>query len=104
MPPLVGELEEQCAARGVLGVLGGAGAVVGVLSTTGRSTADQNNATLLSFADPSGVVATWNVNGALDLTNPFFQELGINGRTCFSCHRPEQGWTITPRSVQLRFE
>jgi len=30
VPPLVGELEEQCAARGVLGVLGGANAVVGV--------------------------------------------------------------------------
>jgi hypothetical protein len=29
-PPLVGELEEQCAARGVLSVLGRAGAVVGV--------------------------------------------------------------------------
>src|SRR5262245_34474226 len=30
MPPLVGELEEQCAARGVVGLLGRASAVVGV--------------------------------------------------------------------------
>jgi hypothetical protein len=30
VPPLVGELEEQCAARGVLSVLGRASAVVGV--------------------------------------------------------------------------
>jgi cytochrome c peroxidase len=78
-------------------------AVVGVLWGAGRSTADQDDPNLLSFADPSGVVRTLNVNGALDLANPFFQELGVNGRTCFSCHRPAQGWTITPRSVQLRF-
>src|SRR5262245_11676461 len=30
MPPLVGDLEEQCAARGVVGLLGRASAVVGV--------------------------------------------------------------------------
>ena len=28
--------------------------------------------------------------------NPFFAELGTNGRVCFTCHRPAQGWTITP--------
>ena len=38
------------------------------------------------------------------MDNPFFKALGTNGRRCFSCHRPAQGWTITPESVQERFK
>jgi len=30
-------------------------------------------------------------------------ELGTNGRSCFTCHRIDQGWTITPAGVQARF-
>jgi hypothetical protein len=52
----------------------------------------------------AGSVRTINLNGAVDLNNPFFQELGTNDRTCFSCHRPAEGWSITPESVQHRFE
>ena len=47
---------------------------------------------------------TVNINGPLDLDNPFFKALGTNGRSCLSCHRPAQGWTITPESVQERFK
>jgi cytochrome c peroxidase len=43
--------------------------------------------------------------GALiDPTNPFFQSLGQNGRSCSSCHVPEAGMTITPEVVRDRFE
>jgi cytochrome c peroxidase len=43
--------------------------------------------------------------GALiDPTNPFFQSLGQNGRSCSSCHVPEAGMTITPEFVRDRFE
>src|SRR5262249_14313068 len=41
--------------------------------------------------------------GSFDLDNPFFSDLGTNGRVCFTCHRPDQGWTITPDAVQQRF-
>ena len=34
--------------------------------------------------------------GPLDPSNPFFQSLGTNGRSCVSCHVPSTGWTITP--------
>jgi hypothetical protein len=40
----------------------------------------------------------------MDLNNPFFQDLGTNGRTCFTCHRPAQAWTITPEEIRDRFE
>jgi hypothetical protein len=77
-------------------------AIVGALDR--RAAADGTDPSLLAFHDETGQVRTFDVNGPLDLTNPFFQELGANGRSCFSCHRPAQGWTITPESVRQRFD
>jgi cytochrome c peroxidase len=34
----------------------------------------------------------------------FNDSLGTNGRSCLSCHVEDQGWTITPRGVQARFD
>src|SRR5690349_4324103 len=50
----------------------------------------------LTFSNPAGVHRTVSMDGALDRSNPFFDDLGSNGRSCFSCHRPAQAWTITP--------
>ena len=55
-------------------------------------------------ADASGRVATFQPGGATDTGNAFFQNLGTNGRTCFSCHQPQDGWTISAASVRARFE
>lgn len=55
------------------------------------------------FPNPSGSAVTVNLNGAIDLSNEFFQNLGTNGRSCDSCHRLEEGWSITPAGVQARF-
>src|SRR4029077_12256012 len=41
--------------------------------------------------------------GDLDLENPFFQDMGSNGRRCVTCHQPDHAWTITPARVQARF-
>ncbi len=55
-------------------------------------------------ADPSGVVSTYQPGGAtLTSGNSFFQNLGTNGRTCFTCHQPQDGWTVSAQSVQARF-
>ena len=86
-----------------LAVVVSTGAGAGMLAASGVSTAGETDPHQLVSDDPTGQVRTFNVNGALDLDNPFFKELGTNGRTCFSCHRPAQGWTITPESVQRRF-
>src|SRR5579863_5344552 len=54
--------------------------------------------------DPSGVVGTFQPNGAtITSNNAFFQNLGTNGRTCFTCHQPENGWSVSSASVQARF-
>ncbi len=57
----------------------------------------------LPSIDPTGVISTYSTAGRIDLTNPFFQSLGTNGRSCASCHQPTDAWTITPDHVRARF-
>ncbi len=58
----------------------------------------------LYLPNSSGVLEVLFTDGrTFDLTNPFFQSLGTNGRRCFSCHRPADGWTITPVTIQAVF-
>src|SRR5262245_56863008 len=52
----------------------------------------------------AGLSTTDSSDGRIDLNNPFFQNLGTNGRRCISCHLPTAGWTITPEQVQLTFD
>jgi hypothetical protein len=59
---------------------------------------------LVPTLNDSGFAATFSVTGVVDRTGPFFQSLGVNGRSCSSCHIQGEGWSITPRGVQARFE
>ena len=56
-----------------------------------------------TFPNSSGAHATVSANGSIDRTNPFFQSLGTNGRACVTCHDAGAAWSITPSSVQARF-
>ncbi|HVV44093.1 MAG TPA: hypothetical protein VHC72_02785 [Bryobacteraceae bacterium] len=60
---------------------------------------------MFPFINSSGISATHNTsgNGRIDTTGPFFQSLGTNGRSCFSCHRPDQGWSISADGMKLLF-
>ena len=54
--------------------------------------------------DPSGKIATFQPNGVtLTEFNPFFQNLGTNGRTCFTCHQPQDAWGLSAQHAQDRF-
>lgn len=55
------------------------------------------------FPNSAGFSSTLSSSGQVDLTNPFFQDLGANGRRCVSCHLPSEGWSITPFQVQTIF-
>jgi cytochrome c peroxidase len=80
-------------------------AIAGMSAGVGRpAAAEETDRRALVFEDPAGQVRTFNVNGPLDRANPFFQDLGTNGRTCFSCHRPAQAWTVAPAELRDRFE
>jgi cytochrome c peroxidase len=56
-----------------------------------------------SYLDPSGILTLVNINGRTDKHGAFFQSLGSNGRTCDTCHKPDQAMSITPRDIQQRF-
>ena len=54
--------------------------------------------------DPLGVISTLQSDGTtITSTNAFFQDIGSNGRTCFSCHQPQNGWGISASSVRHTF-
>ncbi|HSR57169.1 MAG TPA: hypothetical protein VLL57_03225, partial [Candidatus Binataceae bacterium] len=54
--------------------------------------------------DSTGELATFQPNGRTKATsNPYFQVLGTNGRSCFTCHQEKTGWTVSAASVQKRF-
>ena len=59
---------------------------------------------LIDTWNSAGVLRSYTLDGIpLDRTNPFFQDLGTNGRSCASCHVPSSGWAIAPAEVQERF-
>ncbi len=56
------------------------------------------------FPNPNGASQTYSTNGGgIDLTGPFFQSMGTNGRTCGSCHQPSDGMSVSAVNVDLRF-
>lgn len=56
------------------------------------------------FLDPSGAFANLNLGGPTDgSTNPFFEDMGTNGRRCVTCHQPSDAWSVTPPHIQARF-
>ena len=56
------------------------------------------------FVDPDGAFATINAGGPTETsTNPFFLNMGTNGRTCVTCHQPSDAFSITPPHLKERF-
>lgn len=57
------------------------------------------------FPNATGLLKTYNLQDKpIDLSGPFFQSLGTNGRSCGSCHRPAQGWSVSADEVRIRFD
>jgi hypothetical protein len=56
------------------------------------------------FPNDSGVSNVYSTTGGIDLTNPFFQSLGTNGRSCGSCHQAGDGMTVSAAHIQQRFD
>jgi len=75
--------------------------MIAFAGTAGAGTSDVD---ALTAADATGMIRTYVASGNLDTSNAFFQSLGTNGRSCFTCHRPETAWSVTPASLQARFK
>jgi len=89
--------------RAITGVTLVAAATVTLIATAFAASDTQRRAGELTFPNPGGVVGTFGMEEE-DAGNPFFQELGTNGRRCVTCHQPAQAWTITPAEIRDRFE
>jgi len=56
------------------------------------------------FLNPNGASQTHSTNsGGIDLTGPFFQSLGTNGRSCGTCHASSNGMSVSATDVELHF-
>lgn len=68
-------------------------------------TSNDSIPTFQEFSDPVGRFANFNAAGPTDIDdNPFFQDLGTNGRRCVTCHQPSDAWTVTPPHIRERFD
>ncbi len=57
-----------------------------------------------SVPDPTGTLVSMTTLDRIDLSGPFFQDLGTNGRRCVTCHLPTASWSTTPRQLRAVFE
>jgi cytochrome c peroxidase len=83
------------------------GGCVDAVDTTDTASLLRNNNFLPNgtpVKNTTGKTATVSTQGAIDLTNEFFADIGTNGRRCVSCHLPTAGWTVTPEQVQQIFD
>lgn len=52
----------------------------------------------------TGILASYQPRGLTKTqSHPFFQNLGSNNRTCFTCHQPQSGWGVSAADVKKRF-
>jgi cytochrome c peroxidase len=75
-----------------------------VLTLSVQADAPSKMPNMLPFDNPTGLAATYSTAGSIDLTNPFFQSFGTNGRACVTCHQPSDAWSVTPAHIRARFE
>ncbi|HKO36480.1 MAG TPA: hypothetical protein VJV21_08375, partial [Pyrinomonadaceae bacterium] len=54
--------------------------------------------------NPGGKAATFSAQCFVNLTGEYFQAQGTNGRSCASCHVPEEAWSINPGTLQHLFD
>lgn len=59
---------------------------------------------LFPLPNGSGILETYNLHDApISLKGTFFQSIGTNGRSCSTCHLPDQGWSVSAADIQRRF-
>jgi cytochrome c peroxidase len=79
------------------------GALLFIVFASSSARADSSHGDALTVEDTTGLLRTFTATGTIDTSGAFFQSLGTNGRTCNTCHRIEDAWTISPTDLQQRF-
>src|SRR5262245_44722839 len=94
-------LAAACRIRNVI-VCGVAFAAMGGFLPAQQSQSSIPN--MAGFRNFAGTVRTFSQSGDFDLNNAFFQSLGTNGRSCATCHQPDDGMSISAAHVQVRLD
>lgn len=74
-----------------------------IVLAAGSVTADIYLPNLFPFFDLTGFSATNSTTGSVDLSGPFFQSLGTNGRSCGTCHVPGNAFALSAANAQFRY-
>lgn len=74
-----------------------------VILGTGTAIADIYLPNLLPFLDLTGFSATNSTSGSIDISSPFFQSLGTNGRSCGTCHLPSNAFGLSAAGAKYRY-
>jgi cytochrome c peroxidase len=58
-----------------------------------------------NFPHPNrdGISTTFSTRGFVDLSGEYFQAQGTNGRSCSTCHTPQDAWSINPDTIGRLF-
>jgi cytochrome c peroxidase len=59
---------------------------------------------LKHFQDKTGAVSTFNTAGHIKESTAFFQSLGTNGRSCATCHQPDQAFSLSAKGAREVYE
>ena len=59
----------------------------------------------MTFGDLTGRISTYQPGGPTTTSNNAFFSSAItnNGRTCFTCHQPQNGWEISPPQIFAQY-
>ena len=92
--------------RSALAIVAGIAALAAALAAGSRAHGQGPQGPIFTVGNESGRARTINVSGApvVATDNPFFADLGANGRRCVTCHQPENNMTVTPAGIRARFD
>ncbi len=86
--------------------VGCAVAIVAITAIIPLARGDQDHGRAFKAKNESGEARTINVAGfpVVAADNPFFLDLGTNGRRCVTCHQPAENMTVSVAGIVERFE
>jgi len=95
--------QSRCAAIGL--ALAVAGATCAAPSVRGQDPGGPQGP-IFTVKNESGAARTINVAGfsVVATDNPFFLDLGVNGRRCVTCHQPANNMSVSAADIRARFE
>src|SRR5688572_21131051 len=87
-----------------LGLLLAVGGCADVFDGGAADDVGVSESSLEAVVNSAGVAETFHTSGVIDRTNPFFESMGTNGRTCETCHDARSAWTTSAQVMTQLFE